>query len=108
MNPLTLPQLKEVQKFAESLGYDDGYICGKHGDAASFQNNRSKISISYSNTVGKVGDDYIRIGDVIINSASITVRPEQAKEFMESYNNALKIVDEMNRVQEAFNDGRLS
>ena len=99
MNPLTFPQLKEVQKFAESLGYDDGYICGNHGDTASFQNNRSKISISYSNTVDRVGDDYIRIGDVIINSASMNVRPEQAQEFIESYNNALKIVDEMKRIQ---------
>jgi len=100
MNPLTLQQLKEVQKFAESLGYDESYICGNYGETASFQNNHSKISISYYNTVERVGDDYIRIGDVIINSASMNVRPEHAKEFMESYNNALKIVDEMNRIQE--------
>lgn len=98
MNPLTLLQLEEVKKFAESLGYDEGYI---YGDTASFQNNRSKISISYFNTVEKVGEDYVRIGDVIINSASMNVRPEQANEFIESYNNALKIVDEMKRIQEA-------
>lgn len=97
MNALTLPQLEYIQKFAESLGYDEGYI---YGDIASFQNEHSKISISYINTIEKVGEDYIRIGDVIINSASMNVRPEQAQEFMESYNNALKIVDEMKRIQE--------